>query len=435
MQVQVISPGIYTYGAMVIGGILRSAGAGVTLHRGFSVEPAPVVFLSLYSTQHLLDPAIREFIARARSAGKTCYVGGPVSAAPEMVLGELAPDAVVIGEGEPVVVPLLSRGSPDGIPGTAYTRNGEIIVNPPVPPQTLDRPLPLIPDDIGTQDVRGANVYIETHRGCLGACSFCQVPRFFGRTIRSREIDDILAEVRAFRDKGARRISISGGTGSLYQYHDGELNPGAFIALLSGMAEIMGSRNVSAPDIRVDCISDEILDAIRKYTIGWVFFGIESGSDRILNQMGKGVTSSQVADAIESCRQHHLAVAGSFIVGYPTEEPDDYEQTKTFIADHPLDDIFVSIAEPLPSTPLASLALRTPREANPLFVPHTGEYRPLNLTEAEARFFDLSLHGAMCRTRPLLIAGQAYDTFLEEGRKQGREIRLVYGILEKYNRK
>ena len=435
MQVHVISPGMYTYGAMVIGGLLRSAGADVTLHRSFSAEPSPVVFISLYSTQHLLDPGIREFIARARNTGTRCYIGGPVSAEPEMVLGELAPDAVVVGEGEPVVVPLLVRGLPDGIPGTAYVRDGEPVVNPPVPPQTLERPLPLIPDDIGTQDVRGANVYIETHRGCLGACSFCQVPRFFGRTIRSREIDDILAEVRAFREKGARRISISGGTGSLYQYRDGKLDPGSFIELLSGMAEIMGPRNVSAPDIRVDCISDEILEAIRTYTIGWVFFGIESGSDRILTQMGKGVTCSQVADAIASCRQHRLAVAGSFIVGYPTEHPEDYELTKSFIAEHPLDDIFVSIAEPLPSTPLAALALRTPREENPLFLPHTGEYRPLNLTEAEARFFDLSLHGAMCRTRPLLVAGQAYDTFLAEGRKQGREIRAVYDILEKYRRK
>jgi B12-binding domain/radical SAM domain protein len=259
------------------------------------------------------------------------------------------------------------------------------------------------------------------------------VPRFFGRIIRSREIEDILAEVRAFREKGARRISISGGTGSLYKYKNGEMDPESFITLLSGMADIMGPRNVSAPDIRVDCISDEILDAIRKFTIGWVFFGIESGSDRILARMGKGVTSSRAADAIAACRQHGLAVAGSFIVGYPNEESDDYEQTKSFIADYPLDDLFISIAEPLPSTPLASLAMRTPRPENPLFMAHTGEYRPLNLTEAEARFFDLSLHGAMFRTRPLLVAGSAYDSFLAEGRKQGREIRAVYDILEKYS--
>ncbi|WP_245618626.1 hypothetical protein [Methanogenium cariaci] len=38
----------------------------------------------------------------------------------------------------------------------------------------------------------------------------------------------------------------------------------------------------------MDCISDTVLDAIRDYTIGWVFFGLESGSDRVLRLMGKG---------------------------------------------------------------------------------------------------------------------------------------------------
>jgi radical SAM superfamily enzyme YgiQ (UPF0313 family) len=213
------------------------------------------------------------------------------------------------------------------------------------------------------------------------------------------------------------------------------MDPEAFISLLSGISEIMGPRNVSAPDIRVDCINDEILAAIKKYTIGWVFFGIESGSDRILAQMGKGVTTAQVSRAIGSCRQHGLAVAGSFIVGYPTETPGDYELTKEFIARHSLDDIFISIAEPIPSTPLASLALRTPTEKNPLYFAHGGEYRPLGITEAEARFFDLSLHAAICRSRPVLVAGQTYDTYLEEARKQGREIRAVMELLNRYSGK
>lgn len=434
MEIQVISPGIYTYGAMVIGGILKDAGYTVTLHRDLVTSPGDAVFLSLYSTQHLIDKKIKSFVVQVQRSGKRCYVGGPVSAAPEMVLGELEPDAVVVGEGEQVIIPLLLHG-PGNIPGTAFLKDGKMVHIPGDPPGTITRPLPLIPDDIGTQDIRGANVYIETHRGCLGACSFCQVPRFFGRTIRSRDIGEILLEVRAFREKGARRISISGGTGSLYQYRDGKMNPDAFIGLLSGIAGIMGPRNVSAPDIRVDCINDEILAAIKKYTIGWVFFGIESGSDRILTQMGKGVTTDQVSRAIVACRQHGLAVAGSFIVGYPTETPDDYELTKEFIARHTLDDVFISIAEPIPSTPLSSLALRTPKEQNPLYLTHNGEYRPLGLTEAEARFFDLSLHAAICRSRPVLVAGQTYDTYLAEAHKQGREIRAVMELLHRYTGK
>ncbi|MCQ8894338.1 MAG: TIGR04014 family B12-binding domain/radical SAM domain-containing protein [Methanolinea sp.] len=432
-QVRIFSPEVYTYGAMLIGGILKDAGIGVTLVKSPGPCPEKILLLSLYSTQHLLDPRIRSYIQHHRERGGLCYAGGPVSAAPEMVLGELGIDAVVVGEGENAIVPLVLNGVSPDIPGIAYNTEKGLCVTHPDFPAALDRPLPLIPDDIDTQNIRGANVYIESHRGCLGACTFCQVPRFFGHQIRSRKIQDILLEVKAFREKGVRRISISGGTGSLFGYTAGKLNPDAFIELLSGMAGIMGSANVSAPDIRVDCISDEILEAIRKYTIGWVFFGIESGSDRILSQMGKGVSLSQVKAAIEACRSHGLKVAGSFIVGYPTETEEDYAASREFIAEQCLDDVFVSIAEPIPGTPLSRLVLRTPREENPLFQPDKGKYRSLGLSIAETRCFDLMMEADMYKPQLHVITDQIFDLYLKESKKQGSEIRAVTDLLFRYS--
>jgi B12-binding domain/radical SAM domain protein len=432
MTIVVISPGMFTYGAMLIAGILKERGYEVTLKKELSAVHADTVFLSLYSTLHLLTPEIRSFVTSHRSRGGLCYVGGPVSAYPEIVLGELNPDAVVLGEGEETVLHLAR----DGIAGTARNiafRSGEkTIIREGEPPKSIEHPLPYIPADIGSQNIRGANVYIETHRGCSGACTFCQVPRFFGHTIRSRELPAVINEVRAFKKAGAQRISISGGTGSLYKIQEGKINTEAFVELLAALAGVMGNRNVSSPDIRVDCINDEILEAIRKYTIGWVFFGIESASDSILRQMAKGVKISQVADAIASCRQHGLKVAGSFIVGYPIENPDDYQQTKDFIAAQGLDDVFISIAEPIPSTPLASLVLRTEISKNPVYMPHKGEYRALGLTEAEARCFDLTMHADMYKPALHVTTDQVFDTYLKAVKVQGREIRAVTDLLFKY---
>ncbi|KQC03104.1 MAG: radical SAM protein [Methanoculleus sp. SDB] len=432
MHVTVISPDIYTYGAMLIGGIIREGGYDVSVSSEYAALPSETVFLSLYSTLHLLDPRLKDFISRHREGGGRCYVGGPVSAYPEIVLGELNPDAVVVGEGENTVLPLLRTGPVPGLPGIAVREGDGIRSTLPMIPSSLDRPIPLIPDDIGTQDIRGANVYIETHRGCLGACTFCQVPRFFGHDIRSRSVEDVLAEVRAFKEKGMRRVSISGGTGSLFQYKNGKLNTTAFIELLSGMADIMGSSNISAPDIRADCINDEILDAVRKYTIGWIFFGIESGSDRILRLMGKGITAATVSRAIDECRNHGLSVAGSFIVGYPTETAKDFRATKDFIASAGLDDVFVSIAEPIPETPLAKLVLDTPPEDNPSCVPTKGEYRSLGLTESEARCFDLIMHADMYKPRLHVVTDQIFDAYLAEVRRQGTDIRTVTDLLFRY---
>ncbi len=432
-DVRIVSPDIYTYGAMLIGGILQDAGINVTLSRSPGPGKEKILLLSLYSTQHLMDRRILSLVREHQQSDGVCYVGGPVSSAPDIVIGELGIDAVVVGEGENTVLPLIQEGLSPDLPGIAFREGDSLIVREPVIPVTLERPLPLIPDDIGSQSIRGANVYIESHRGCLGACTFCQVPRFFGHQIRSRKVEDVLREVRAFREKGARRISLSGGTGSLYGYSDGKLNTEAFIELLSGMAGIMGRKNVSVPDIRVDCITDEILDAIRDFTIGWVFFGIESGSDRILAQMGKGVTTERVKDAITACRNHGLKVAGSFIVGYPTETDEDYAATRRFIAEMCLDDVFVSIAEPIPGTPLERLALRTPPEDNPLFSPTEGEYRALGLSVAEARCFDLMMEADMHKPRLRIVTDEVFDLYLREARKQGVEIRAVTELIRKYH--
>ena len=434
MDITILSPGIYTYGAMLIGGVLRDAGHRVTLTRTPIPPAGSLLLASLFSTQHLLDPTIRDLVRTHREQGGRVYVGGPVSAAPEMVLGELAPDAVVVGEGEETVVRLVEEGVSDTLPGIAYLDGDRPVVTSPAPPASIDRPLPLVPDDIGSQSIRGANAYIETHRGCIGGCTFCQVPRFFGRAIRSRPLERIIEEVKAFTAHGATRLSVSGGTGSLYGSRDGAMDPEAFISLLRGMAEVMGPKNVSSPDIRVDCITDEILDAIRQYTIGWVFFGIESGSDRVLRLMGKGATVRQVEEAVERCREHDLRVAGSFIVGYPGETERDYEATKDLIVALSLDDVFVSSAEPIPATPLADLVVRTPRDKNPAFVPHTGEYRPLGLTESEARCFDLMMHADMFRPQLRLVTDEVYNVYLAEAKKQGRDIRAATELILRYAR-
>lgn len=432
MRCAVISPEMYTYGAMLIGGVLRDAGHQVALRNRCTADPGEMVFLSLYSTQHLLDPAIKAFVADHRRNGGVCVVGGPVSAYPEIVLGELAPDAVVVGEGEGTVRDLAAGTPIEEAEGVAYREGEEAVVRPRAPAASIEHPLPLIPDDIGEQSIRGANVYIETHRGCIGACTFCQVPRFFGRSIRSREIEAIVEEVKAFRAKGARRISISGGTGSLFQF-DGSIDNDAVIELLAALAGVMGPQNVSAPDIRVDCINDEILEAIRAYTIGWIFFGLESGSDRILRQMGKGATVAQAEEAVAQCRAHNLHPAGSFIVGYPTETDDDFEATKNFIAANPLDDIFISIAEPIPRTPLAELVLATPRETNPTCMPHTGEYRSLRLTESEARSFDLMMHADMFKPGLHVVTDQVFSHYLGLVRKDGEDVRRVTELLFSYD--
>jgi hypothetical protein len=119
MKIQIISPGVYTYGSMVLGGILRDRGHSVNISKDLRHD-GDVIILSLFSTLQLLDPAIREFVSKA---GPPVYCGGPVGICPEMVLGELDVDAVAMCEGEGIIARLVEAG-PEGVPGVAY-REGE----------------------------------------------------------------------------------------------------------------------------------------------------------------------------------------------------------------------------------------------------------------------------------------------------------------------
>lgn len=432
--ITVVSPEIYTYGAMLIGGILQDAGYRVILNRQLGAD-TDTVFVSLYSTLQLIDAGVKKFFESLQ--GKQVFLGGPVSAYPDIVLRELSNiTAVVVGEGEETVLELLENNSLDTVAGIAFMDDDNTVVRtPPRPPlENLSRPLPLIPPDISTQNVRGANVYIETHRGCLGNCDFCQVPGFFGKRIRSRSREEILEEVQAFKNAGVQRIAVSGGTGSLYGYSKHEISHD-FVELLEDISGIMGRRGLSVPDMRVDYISDEVLDAIRRYTIGWVFFGIESGSNRILQHMHKGVSAEKAMDAIEYARSQGVHVAGSFIVGHPFETEEDYTLTREFVEEAMLEDVFVSIVEPIPSTSLARLIAELPEEDNPSFKPHTGEYAALKFSESEARCLDLMLTAETSRPVPRIVSNKQYDEFCSIVRGQGEEVRAVTRLIWKYTQK
>ncbi|MEL6049329.1 methyl-coenzyme M reductase glutamine C-methyltransferase [Methanothrix soehngenii] len=425
MMIDIVSPGTYTYGSLVLGGVLRDRGHDIKITRKLESRGESVL-LSLFSTLQLLDPKIRDFVAER---GNVC-VGGPVSLCPEMVLGELNPKAVVSGEGEDIVAPLVENG-PEGLAGVAYRHQGEIIKSPPEPVSSLDHILPLIPDDLGQQNVRGANVYIETHRGCLGSCTFCQVPRFFGRNIRSRSIENIVDEVKEMKRLGVKRVAISGGTGSLFGYRN-KINREAFVEMIRSLSQILGKRNLSVPDMRVDLVDETVLEAVRDYTIGWVFFGLESGSDRILRAMRKGVTVEDNLRAVELAKSLGVKVGGSFIVGYPGETREDFEETMSFVEDSMLDDVFVSIAEPIPATPLSTQVLNMPKDVLALYQEHQGEYQALRLSEAEARCFELMLQGESSKPIPRALSQDLYNAYLDESRSQGRDIKRVVELLEKY---
>jgi len=199
-----------------------------------------------------------------------------------------------------------------------------------------------IPNDLKDQTVRGVNLYIESHRGCTANCVFCAIPRLFGNNIRKKPIELILEEVRKLKQAGVEKLALSGGTSAHYGLE--------FETLLSSISQIMGKENFAAPDLRVDCATERVLSAVKKHTVGWVAYGIESGSQRILDKMGKGTRIEQVRKAVELTKQLGLQVVGSFITSFPGETEEDHKATVDLISELKLDDAFSGIVLPIPGT-------------------------------------------------------------------------------------
>lgn len=440
-KIAIISPEVFSYGAMLIGGVLKNRGHQINLFNNLSLKNVvgmDIVGLSLTSILHLLN--VKGLVSKLKAGPKpSIIVGGPISQISELVF-EILPeiDVVVIGEGEetaPELIEILKmKRDLEEVAGITFKDDNDVVKTPPRKPAGLEgRALPEIPRGIGQQNIRGANVYLETHRGCLGNCSFCQVPCFFGREVRSRPIGDIVVEVKAFTKAGARKIALFGGTSNQYGCKGSRLNDGAFINLLREVSQITGPYNLSVPDLRVDMVNEAVLEAVKKYTIGFVIFGVESGSNKILAKMRKGTTVDKIMEGVERAREAKLEVAGSFIVGYPGETDEDYAKTKELVEELILDDYSISLADPIPGTPLAEEAAHLPREENPLFMKDSSKLGVLHkLTVAEARAFDLMLTASMVRSRPLPITNKLYNAFLQEVKKEGEEIRLTTNILKEF---
>ncbi|MCJ7618442.1 MAG: radical SAM protein [Desulfobacterales bacterium] len=81
-------------------------------------------------------------------------------------------------------------------------------------------------------------------------------------------------------------------------------------------------------------LSEKEIEALEKTGCRLIYFGLESGSDRVLNEINKGIGSRQMSRFIRALHDHNIMPAPSLFVGTPGETEDDFEKTVQFISDH-----------------------------------------------------------------------------------------------------
>ena len=232
-------------------------------------------------------------------------------------------DVLVYGEGEETITMLADYVSGnkklEDIPNLIYKTDGKIITTPIRRVENLDSlPFPVYDRDVylamkGNQKIK--MVFIDESRGCPNQCSYCIHPIKSGNRWRKRTPEAVVEQMEEMnRRYGFTTFRFAGS------------NPPP--SLKKGIADEILKRGLKVTYSAFGHITDGLaldFELLRRSGCYSLFFGIESGSQRILDEsMNKGIKIGQITKTIEACKQAGLYVVGSVIIPAPYET----EETK-----------------------------------------------------------------------------------------------------------
>jgi anaerobic magnesium-protoporphyrin IX monomethyl ester cyclase len=283
-------------------------------------------------------------------------LGGPhVTALPEQTLAE-APevDLVVRGEGEKTMLELAKLGgkfnaaSLNEIDGITFRKSGHVTHTP---DRAFIDDLDELPHPgykffpLERYSMAGKNYLpIMTSRGCPFQCTFCLASKMCGTRFRTRSPPKVLEELEWLRDTHHADVVA---------FYDDTFTVDKKRA--NDICDLMKQRKFDLPwdcRTRVDQINKEILIKLRAANCKLVHFGVESGSQVMLDAMKKRTTVEKNAWAIRLAKEVGIGVAISVVVGYPGETPAMLKQTFDFIHQTKPDFVYVCQAIPYPGTEL-----------------------------------------------------------------------------------
>ena len=321
--------------------------------------PSDVDLIGLTSTS-LGWPAVRRAapLFRCRFPTVPLIVGGPqVTAFPRETIEHSVFDLGVIGDGEITLERSLERiasgESLAGLPGTAWREGDDIRVDHSVPwcvdIDALPMPaLELLPVDRYTSVVmRRPYVAMLASRGCPYRCGFCS-QIYTGDSFRThspqRVLEEMVGAEEVFR---AREVVLFDETFGAHRREALEI------------CEQISRRGLKFrwnARTRIDLLDSELLRAMRGAGCHLLHLGIESGTQRILDQMNKKIRLEQITQVVHDAKSMGYRLHGYFMLGYPGEREEEMRRTMAFSRELPLDWASYTITIPNPRTLLQEQA-------------------------------------------------------------------------------
>lgn len=320
-----------------------------TIYVDLSVDDFPVLYsyaktcrvfcFSTFTANYYITKKIANKLRGVTAEGSLFIAGGHhASALPTEVSKDF--DYVIVGEGEIAMTKLYRDLLLKKLPSSKIII-GECIKN-------LDDAgwldYSMVKMNRYTRTVNGEkSISILTSRGCPYQCNFCNsyLMKTY-KTIRFRSAKDVANEV-VFLNKqfGVNSFRIQDDIFSINKIR------------LKEIADLLTPFDFNFRCFaRIDNIDEEIISCFKRIGVFHLSFGIESGSQKILDLMNKGITVSQIKNGFKLVKKHGFKCRVYLIVGYPGETEETIDETIRLIRDIRPDDISVYPLIPYPGTPL-----------------------------------------------------------------------------------
>lgn len=212
---------------------------------------------------------------------------------------------------------------------------------------------------------RGRTAFLTVQEGCDKFCAFCVVPYTRGAEF-SRPVDQILSEAAALAAGGVREVTLLGQNVNAYHGAGADGTDWSLGRLIRGLADMEGVERLRYTTSHPRDMDDELIAAHAEVDklMPYLHLPVQSGSDRILAAMNRQHDAQSYIRLIERIRKARpgLALSSDFIVGFPGESDQDFEDTLALVREVKYAQAYSFKYSPRPGTPAADHDIQVPED-------------------------------------------------------------------------
>ncbi|MDY7024773.1 MAG: tRNA (N6-isopentenyl adenosine(37)-C2)-methylthiotransferase MiaB [Pseudomonadota bacterium] len=220
-------------------------------------------------------------------------------------------------------------------------------------------------DQLPEPKVDGCKAFVSIMEGCSKYCTFCVVPYTRGEEV-SRPFESVIEEVQHLAELGVREVNLLGQNVNAYRGRDANNAVVSFAELIVAVAEVKGIDRIRYTTSHPTEFTDDIIAVYAEVPelVSHLHLPVQSGSDRILKLMKRNHNADSYREQIAKLREvrPNISMSSDFIIGFPGETEEDFNETMRLIADIDFDHSFSFIYSARPGTPAADLEDHTPME-------------------------------------------------------------------------